>query len=205
MNKSVNFTHDGWSFGYTLKGELIDLIPLNISHHKGLVEAVQDGDISNLWYARVPSPEDMFDEINRRLDLADKKQMMPFTVLSKAGKILGMTTYQTLDLDNKRVEIGYTWYRKSVQRSNVNTEAKFLLLQNAFENMNVIAVGFRTHYFNFKSRKAIERIGAKLEGVWRNHMILPDGTIRDTCYYSIINGEWQTVRTHLTWLLQQNR
>lgn len=193
-----------WMTPFSIReGQWIDLIPLETSHVSGLIEAVEDGDISKVWYARVPSPATMEEEVSRRLSLAAKGQMMPFTVIDKGGNILGMTAYQTLDPDNRRVEIGYTWYRQSVQRSSVNTEAKYLLLSHAFEKMGVIAVGFRTNYFNFKSRKAIERIGAKFEGVWRNHMILPDGTIRDTCYYSIIQSEWPTVKKHLTWLLDQ--
>ncbi|MGR3807347.1 GNAT family N-acetyltransferase [Pasteurella testudinis] len=186
-----------------MEGNSIDLIPLDIKYLDELIEAVEDGEIYNLWYARVPSPQMMKLEIIRRLELLEKGEMMPFVVIDKLGNILGMTAYQTLDRDNRRVEIGYTWYRKSVQGSHVNIEAKYLLLSYAFEKMNVIAVGFRTNYFNFRSRKAIEKIGAKFEGVWRNHMILNDGTIRDTCYYSIIISEWNTVKKHLNYLMNK--
>ena len=116
-----------------------------------------------------------------------------------------MTTYLNADAVNKRLEIGATWYRKSVQRSGINTECKMLLLQHAFEALNCIAVEFRTHFFNHRSRRAILRLGAKLDGILRNHQLASDGTLRDTCVYSIIAGEWPTVKSHLTWQMQKWR
>jgi RimJ/RimL family protein N-acetyltransferase len=159
-----------------------------------------------LWYTTVPSPEKMADEIARRLDLFDKGSMLPFAVIENAaGKAVGMTTYMTVDAPNRRVEIGSTWYAKRVQRSRLNTECKYLLLKHAFEALDCIAVEFRTSFFNQQSRRAIERLGAKLDGILRNHTILPENARRDTCVYSIIESEWPSVRTHLTFQLQRPR
>lgn len=193
---------NAWKSLSNQHGKWVSLLPLKIEHHDALVEAVKDGELWKLWYARVPSPEGMRNEIIRRLALADAGKMMPFTVFDSSGKIVGMTSYQTLDPHNKRVEIGYTWYSKCVQRTPLNTEAKLILLRHAFEALNVIAVGFTTSTYNHASRKAIERIGAKLDGILRNHSILPDGTLRDTCYYSIIENEWPPVKRNLTWKLE---
>ncbi len=192
-----------WIEPFTAKGRHVTLVPLERDHEPELVTAVRDGRLSDIWYAAVPSPEGMRQEIERRLGLAEEGTMVPFTVLGTDGQVLGMTTYMNVDRANRRLEIGYTWYRESVQRTPVNTEAKLMLLRYAFEEMDCIAVGFRTAFFNMPSRRAIERLGAKLDGIWRNHLILPDGTLRDTCYYSIINSEWPAVRRHLTWLLDR--
>jgi RimJ/RimL family protein N-acetyltransferase len=144
-------------------------------------------------------------EIERRLDLQRQGSMLPFTVIqNETGKAAGMTTYMNVDAPNRRVEIGSTWYRASVQRTAINTECKLLLLTHAFESMNCIAVELRTHFLNHRSRRAIERLGAKLDGILRNHQIAANGTLRDTCVYSIIAGEWPVAKTHLTWLLQKS-
>jgi RimJ/RimL family protein N-acetyltransferase len=192
-----------WIEPFTTAGDHVRLIPLAGDHETDLVEAVGDGDVWDTWYASVPSPDSMHENIEWRLRLAADQVMVPFTVLDADGRVVGMTSYMNLDADNRRLEIGHTWYRRSVQRTALNTEAKLLLLRHAFEQDNCIAVGFRTAFFNAPSRRAIERLGAKLEGVWRNHVILPDGTLRDTCYYSVINSEWPAVRRHLTWLLDR--
>ena len=132
--------------------------------------------------------------------------MLPFTIIENAtGQAVGMTTYMNVDTATKRVEIGSTWYRKRVQRGPMNTECKLLLLQHAFEMLDCIAVEFRTHRFNTQSQRAIERLGAKLDGVLRNHQVMADGSIRDTCVYSIINSEWPAVKTHLTYQLNRPR
>jgi N-acetyltransferase len=190
-----------WFEPFSVTGNWVSLVPLEKKHKADLMEAVQDGDVANIWYARVPSAEGMDAEIQRRLRLADEGRSVPFTVLDADGRIVGMTSYVNLDPLNRRVEIGYTWYRKSVQKTPLNTEAKLLLLTYAFEHLNCIAVGFTTSSFNMPSRRAIERLGAKLDGVLRNHSILPSGIIRDTYYYSIINNEWPAVKRNLTWLL----
>lgn len=192
-----------WIGPFTLMGKHVSLVPLEPDHEASLIDAVNDGKVWDTWFAAVPSPDDMRREIEWRLGLADEGRMVPFTVLDGEGRIVGMTSYMNVDADNRRVEIGHTWYGKSVQRTALNTEAKLLLLRRAFEHYDCIAVGFRTNLFNQPSRRAIERLGAKLDGIWRNHVILPDGTLRDTCYYSIINSEWPAVRRHLTWLLDR--
>jgi len=132
--------------------------------------------------------------------------MLPFTVIDNTlAKPVGMTTFMNIDAANRRVEIGSTWYRKRVQRSDVNTHCKLLLLTHAFETLDCIAVELRTHFFNHQSRRAIERLGARLDGILRNHQRATNGTLRDTCVYSIIATEWPTVKAHLTWQLQRPR
>ncbi len=185
-----------------LQGRHVQLVPLQASHHDDLVEAVRDGELWNHWYTAIPTPEGMAAEIQRRLDLQAKGSMCPFAVIDPAtGQAIGMTTYMNIDAANRRVEIGSTWYRQRVQRTPLNTEAKRLLLAHAFEQLNCIAVELRTHFFNHQSRRAIERLGAKLDGVLRSHQINPHplaaGSLRDTCVYSIIASEWPNVRAHL--------
>lgn len=186
----------------TLSGQHVELKPLQKSHEEGLIAAVNDGNLWELWYTSIPRPEGMAAEIERRLKLQDEGSMLPFTVFDKAkNQIVGMTTYMNVDLKGPRVEIGSTWYARSVQRSPLNTEAKLLLLTHAFEQLNCLAVEFRTHFFNQQSRRAIERLGAKLDGILRNHQRMPDGSLRDTCVYSIVAAEWPTVRHHLRYKL----
>jgi RimJ/RimL family protein N-acetyltransferase len=190
----------GWIHPVTLKGTHATLVPLSRDHREDLVEAVRDGELWKLWYTFIPEPQNMETEIDRRLSLQDRNSMTPFAVIENAsGKAVGMTTYMNIDEANRRVEIGSTWYRKRVQRTAINTECKLMLLTHAFETLNCIAVEFRTHFFNAASRKGIERLGAKLDGILRNHMISTNGTIRDTCAYSIIQSEWPTVKAHLTY------
>ena len=185
----------------TLRGAYARLEPLSPAHHDALVEAVRDGELFKLWYTAIPSPEGMAKEIDRRLALQAAGSMLPFTVVDADGKIAGMTTYMNVDAINRRVEIGSTWYAKRVQRSALNTQCKRLLLAHAFETLDCIAVEFRTHFFNHQSRRAIERLGAKQDGILRSHQIAPNGTLRDTVVYSIIASEWPTVRAHLDFQL----
>ena len=191
-----------------LLGKHVQLVPLSLAHHDALIEAVKDGELWRHWYTFIPTPEKMADEISRRLNLHQQGSMLPFAVLQE-GKAVGMTTYMNIDAPNKRVEIGSTWYRANVQRSSLNTECKRLLLAHAFEQLNCIAVEFRTHFFNQQSRNAIERLGAKLDGILRNHAINthPDavGALRDTCVYSILNTEWPSVKAHLDYQLSRTR
>jgi RimJ/RimL family protein N-acetyltransferase len=188
----------------TLQGDYAILEPLAQSHHDDLVEAVKDGELWNLWYTSIPKPEDMAREIDRRLGLQAKGAMLPFAVIAPgSGRAVGMTTYMNIDAANRRVEIGSTWYRKAVQRSALNTECKLMLLQHAFEALDCIAVEFRTHILNRQSRRGIERLGAKLDGILRSHQIMPNGTLRDTCVYSIVASEWPTVKTHLAYELDR--
>lgn len=189
----------------TLAGSSASLVPLSLAHEAALADATRDGRLWELWFTTVPSPDGMRAEIERRLGLMTKGAMLPFTVLDPSGTPVGMTTYMNVDAANDRVEIGSTWYAARVQRTPVNTECKLLLLRHAFEALGCIAVEFRTHVLNVRSRRAIERIGAKFDGLLRNHMRMPNGTLRDTAVYSIIAGEWPTVKAHLAWQLERER
>jgi RimJ/RimL family protein N-acetyltransferase len=192
-----------WLKPVTLQDDHVALVPLAHDHVADLTEAVRDGELWKLWYTAIPAPEKMTAEIDRRLALLAQGAMLPFAVLDRgSGKAVGMTTYMNVDATNKRVEIGSTWYRKSVQRTPLNTRAKLLLLEYAFEQLNCIAVEFRTHFFNRQSRQAIERLGAKLDGILRNHQVAANGTLRDTCVYSILPAEWPTVRAGLRFRIE---
>ncbi len=195
-----------WPDDFTVTGEHVIAEPLTMAHEADLVEAAADGELHRLWYTMIPMPQDVRAEIKRRLALRKTGSMLPFAIIDKAsGRAVGMTTYMNIDAANKRVEIGSTWYRKSVQRSPLNTECKLLLLKYAFEELECIAVEFRTHFMNTQSRAAIERLGAKLDGVLRSHMVMADGSVRDTACYSIIASEWLAVKSHLTWKLEKPR
>jgi RimJ/RimL family protein N-acetyltransferase len=192
-----------WLEPVTLNGPFARLEPLSHGHIDGLTEAVKDGELWRLWYTSVPTPEGMGKEIDRRLGLQAAGSMLPWTVFDADGKIVGMTTYMNVDTPNRRVEIGSTWYANRVQRSALNTQCKLLLLTHAFEKLDCIAVEFRTHFFNHQSRRGIERLGAKLDGILRSHQLAPNGTLRDTVVYSIIASEWLTVRAHLNYQLNE--
>ncbi len=195
-----------WPEPVTLKGEIATIVPLDHSHTEDLKEATSDGDLHRLWYTTAASASNMTQDIDARLGLREAGSMLPFSVfLNETGKAIGMTTYLNIDAAHRRLEIGGTWYRKSVQRSGLNTECKFLLLQHAFETLDCIAVEFRTHFMNQQSRRAIERLGAKLDGVLRSHMIMPNGTVRDTAVYSVIAPEWPAVKANLTWQMEKPR
>jgi RimJ/RimL family protein N-acetyltransferase len=195
-----------WLNPLVLRGSSVSLEPLSRDHLDALVDAVADGELSKLWYTSIPPPDAMGAEIDRRLSLQAAGVMLPFAVIDPhTGRAVGMTTYMHVDAANRRLEIGSTWYRRGVQRTSLNTEAKLLLLRHAFETLICIAVEFRTHFMNHDSRRAIERLGAKLDGVLRQHQIARDGSLRDTCVYSIIASEWPTVRAHLTWQLERPR
>ena len=194
-----------WPSPIHLKGTSCSLEPLSSEHHDELVAAARDGELWKLWYTTIPSPETMRSEIARRLDLQARGTMLPFTTRDAHGKAVGMTTYMNIDATNRRVEIGSTWTAAAMQRSPFNTECKLLLLGHAFDALDCIAVELRTHFFNHQSRRAIERLGAKLDGVLRSHSRASDGTLRDTCVYSITRAEWPTVRSHLQWQLVKPR
>jgi RimJ/RimL family protein N-acetyltransferase len=194
-----------WLEPVTLSGPHATLEPLSPQHRDDLIEAVRDGELWRLWYTAIPSPETMEGEIARRLGLKNSGAMLPFTVRDADGRIAGMTTYMNVDAANRRVEIGSTWYAKRAQRTGLNTQCKLLLLGHAFEALDCIAVEFRTHFFNHQSRRGIERLGAKQDGILRNHQIAPNGTLRDTVVYSITQAEWPTVKAHLTYQLDERR
>ena len=186
----------------TLTGRHASLEPLSAAHHDALVEATRDGEVWKLWYTSVPSPEGMRAEIERRLGLQQAGSTLPWAVRSLAtGKIAGMTTYMNIDARYRRVEIGSTWYAKSAQRTPLNTECKLLLLAHAFERLACIAVEFRTGFFNHASRRAIERLGAKQDGILRSHQLYADGSLRDTVVFSIVAAEWPAVKRHLQFKL----
>ena len=189
----------------TLRGSHATLEPLAADHAEALREATRDGELWKLWYTAIPAPEGMATEIQRRLGLQASGSMLPFTVRDAAGQVVGMTTFMNIDAANQRVEIGSTWTAANAQRGPLNTECKLLLLAHAFDTLGCIAVEFRTHFFNQQSRRAIERLGAKLDGVLRNHQRASNGTLRDTAVYSIVAGEWPTVRAHLHWQLVRPR
>jgi RimJ/RimL family protein N-acetyltransferase len=195
----------GWISPVVMTGAHASLEPLERSHLEGLCDAVGDGELWKLWYTSVPTPEAMAAEIERRLALQAAGSMLPFTVRDAQRRIVGMTTYMNVDATHRRVEIGSTWYAQSTQRSALNTECKRMLLGHAFEALECIAVEFRTHRLNTQSRRAIERLGAQLDGVLRAHMRLPNGTLRDTVVYSITAAEWPTVKVHLDFQLARVR
>ncbi len=189
----------------TLTGPHARLEPLSPQHLDGLIDAVQDGQLHQLWYTAVAAPERMAEEIDRRLRLRDAGEWNPFTVFDAQGRVAGMTSFLHIDAVHGRVEIGATWTRASCQRSALNTQCKRLLLGHAFDTLGCIAVELRTHRLNQQSRRAIERLGAQLDGILRAHQRLPDGSLRDTCVYSITASEWPTVRNHLQWQLDKPR
>jgi RimJ/RimL family protein N-acetyltransferase len=190
----------------TLEGEQATLEPLEAKHEAALADAAADGELWRLWYTSVAPPDRVGDYIARALDMRERLGAMPFAVRQNAtGDIVGCTRYFNVDAANRRLEIGHTWYSKRVQRTAINTECKLLLLTHAFEVLGCIAVEFRTHWFNHASRVAIERLGAKQDGVLRNHQLMPDGSRRDTVVFSIIDGEWPAVRRHLKFQLDRPR
>jgi RimJ/RimL family protein N-acetyltransferase len=195
-----------WLQPVTLRSERVNLEPLAQGHCDDLVEAVKDGALWTLWYTSVPPPDGMQAEIERRLALQAAGTMLPFAVIDNtSGHAVGMTTYMNIDSVNRRVEIGSTWYRRNAQRTSLNTQCKLLLLTHAFETLDCIAVEFRTHFFNRPSRNGIVRLGAKLDGVLRSHQRAANGTLRDTCVYSIIACEWPAVKVNLAWQLSRPR
>ncbi|CAN1523178.1 RimL Acetyltransferases, including N-acetylases of ribosomal proteins [Burkholderiaceae bacterium] len=190
----------------TLEGQHARLEPLSLDHANALSEAVQDGELWKLWYTAIPTPAAMLGEVQRRLDLQASGSMLPFAVIHLPDeRMAGMTTYMHIDSANRRLEIGSTWYRQSLQRTALNTECKRMLLGHAFEQLDCIAVEFRTHWHNSASRRGIERLGAKLDGVLRSHQIAANGSLRDTCVYSILASEWPAVRANLDHALSTSR
>ena len=192
-----------WATTGTLQGRHVSLEPLAPEHVSGLQEAARDGELWNLWFTSVPRNEDTQQYVAQALALSDQGKAMPFAVRDGNGVIVGSTRYCNIEADHKRLEIGWTWYAERVQRTALNTEAKLLLLTNAFETLGAIAVEFRTNWFNHRSRAAIARLGAKQDGVLRNHMLMPDGTRRDTVVFSILDSEWPAVKNNLQYQLHR--
>ncbi|HET7663074.1 MAG TPA: GNAT family protein [Rhodanobacteraceae bacterium] len=189
----------------TLEGRHATLEPLTREHVPALRLACADGDLWRLWYASVPTPDDMAAYVDKALAMQSAGTALPFAVrLTSSGNIVGCTRLYDVDAAHRQLTIGYTWYAASVQRSAVNTECKWLLLNHAFDTLKCIRVAWCTHWLNQRSRAAIERLGAKQEGVLRNHRILPDGSYRDTVMYSVIESEWPAVKRHLAFKLERN-
>jgi N-acetyltransferase len=182
----------------TLAGSLVTLEPLRPDHHDELVAAASDGRLWDLWYTAVPSPESMRADIAEKLAEQAAGTRLPFTVRrTDTGAVVGMTTYLNIEAAVPRLEIGSTWTARSAQRTGTNAESKLLLLTHAFDVIGCLAVEFRTHWHNVQSRTAIERLGAKQDGVLRNHRRMPDGSLRDTVVYSILDSEWPAARNGL--------
>jgi len=196
MNKNIFLVN------IELKQNNVQLIPLSHEHEQGLIEATKDGELWNLRITSTPHFSKVRNYIETALQQRSEGTRYPFVVIEQStGRILGTTSYHDILSQIKRYEIGYTWYAKSVQRTHVNTTCKLMLLGYAFEQLGANTVGLRTDNFNFKSQRAIERLGAKKDGVIRGHALRKDGTIRDTVMYSITQGEWLDVKTHLIDLL----
>jgi len=194
-----------WTYPVTLAGAHVRLEPLAREHAEGLRAAMADGELWRLWYTAVPSPGGVEEYIDTALRGQAAGTDLPFVVRDGAGEIVGSTRYCRIEQANHRLEIGYTWYAQRVQRTALNTQAKRLLLGHAFDTLQSIAVEFRTHWFNHRSRAAIARLGAKQDGVLRNSSRHPDGSFRDTVVFSIIESEWPTVRQHLDFQLARER
>ncbi|MEM6517529.1 MAG: GNAT family protein [Bacteroidota bacterium] len=181
-----------------LDGQFVKLIPLEAKHESELLIAASDGKLWELWFTSVPSTKTIKDYIETAISNRDKGKQIPFSVVDKSsGKIIGCTRFYNIYKQNRRVEIGYTWYAQSFQKTAINSECKLLLLQYAFEELNCIAVQFMTDWFNLPSRKAISRLGAKQDGILRQHRINNDGSFRDTVVFSITNPEWIGVKKSL--------
>jgi RimJ/RimL family protein N-acetyltransferase len=190
----------------TLTGDLVELRPLDISHVDGLIDAVTEGDLwKNAWYTSVPAPDGVAAEVARRLALVETGEMVPFTAFDATGRVLGMTSFYDLEADVPRLHIGYTWNRPSAHGTGTNAESKLLLLQHAFETLGVFRVGLTTQWVNFQSRSAIERLGAKQDGVMRAMSRYRNGALRDSVEYSIIEPEWPAVKANLEARLAKRR
>lgn len=193
-----------WLKKIELEGQKVKLIPLEKSHKEGLLKAAVDGKLWELWFTSVPSAETIDNYIDHALDQKQNGAEFPFVVLDKSnGDIIGSTRYYNVQPEHRRLEIGYTWYSKNHQRTGVNTECKYLLLQYAFEDLNCIAVQFLTNWHNLRSRAAIARLGAKQDGVLRNHRLNADGSCRDSVVFSITEQEWAGVKKSLEYEMEK--
>ena len=192
-----------WVVPTSLSGQHVSLRPLCLEDVSGLSAAAADGELWNLFFTSVPKPEAMRAYVQTALADQAAGQALPFCVLDGNAQIVGSTRLGHIDAVNQRLEFGWTWYAKRVQRTGLNTEAKFLLLSHAFETLHAVAVELRTSAMNHASRTAITRLGAKQDGVLRNHQLLPAGGYRDTVVYSIIESEWLAVKQNLQWLMRR--
>ena len=193
-----------WIEPITLKGEHALVEPMTLAHRDEIAAAAADGELWKLWYTSVPSPQAVDGWIAAALGQREQAGAMPFVIRRVDDRrVVGATRYFNVAAENRRLEIGHTFYSQSAQRTAVNTEAKLLLLTHAFESLKCIGVELRTHFMNQTSRRAIERLGAKLDGVLRSHQVMPDGSLRDTCVYCIVAPEWPAVRNNLAFRLSR--
>lgn len=193
-----------WVRPIILEGELAALEPLAMSHAAGLAASVGGTERDQVWSATVPTADGMAVEIERRLGIQATGWMIPFAVIDRrTAQPVGMTNYMNPDAANRRLEIGGTWYASPWRGTLINLQCKYLLLEHAFEGLGCIAVELRTHVLNQRSRRAIEKLGAKLDGVLRSHQIMPNGTIRDTCVYSLLAHEWPASKSFMRWRLDR--
>ncbi|MBA0326927.1 GNAT family N-acetyltransferase [Stenotrophomonas hibiscicola] len=195
---------DAWNTVPTLRGQHVTLQPLQMEHVPGLRDALEGSGLDQLWYTQVPSPEQAEAYVRAAVQAQSEGKVLPFVIRDAAGDIIGSTRFYDMDASVPRLSLGYTWYTPRVQRTGANTEAKLLLLQHAFEAMGCISVVLETSWFNVTSRTAIARLGAKQDGVLRNHKRHADGTPRDTVIFSIIDAEWQGVKRHLQYRLDSH-
>ena len=195
---------DAWNTVPTLRGQHVTLQPLQMEHVPGLRDALEGSGLDQLWYTQVPSPQRVEHYVQAALQAHAEGKVLPFVIRDAAGDIIGSTRFYDMDASVPRLSLGYTWYTPRVQRTGANTEAKLLLLQHAFEAMGCISVVLETSWFNVTSRTAIARLGAKQDGVLRNHKRHADGTPRDTVIFSIIDAEWQGVKRHLQYRLDSH-
>jgi RimJ/RimL family protein N-acetyltransferase len=190
----------------TLEGHGVRLAPLGADHAQGLARAAADGELWTLRVTSVPEPDATDRYIHEAIEGQAAGRMLPFAVIElESGQVVGSTRYHDIVPGIGRLEIGYTWYARSWQRSHVNTACKLLLLDHAFNSLGAAVVGWRTDNYNFASQRAIERLGAHRDGVLRHHQPRPDGTVRDTVMYSLLAGEWPEVERHLLYQLQRAR
>jgi RimJ/RimL family protein N-acetyltransferase len=193
-----------WIEKVELEGKKVKLIPLEKSHKIGLLKAATDGKLWEMWFTSVPSEKNIDNYIEHALIQKQNGAEFPFVVLDKKnGNIIGSTRYYNIQPEHRRLEIGYTWYAKKNQRTGINTECKYLMLKYAFDDLNCIAVQFLTNWHNLPSRKAIARLGAKQDGVLRNHRLNTDGSCRDTVVFSITGQEWSGVEKTLNYEMEK--
>jgi N-acetyltransferase len=189
----------------TLTGQRwVTLEPLSREHVAEIAAAAADGEVGSLWFTAAPSPQTAAQWVEKLLGIQADDEGVTFVVRRLDGTLVGSSSFFNVDAANRRLEIGHTWYAASARRTGVNAETKLLMLGHAFDELGCVAVEFRTHFFNFTSRAAIERLGAKLDGLLRSHQLLPDGSRRDTVVYSILDIEWPAVRTNLRFRLGPN-
>ncbi|MEO8254044.1 MAG: GNAT family protein [Flavobacterium sp.] len=193
-----------WFKEVVLETDTIKLIPIEIIHKADLINASAEGNLSDLWFTSVPTINTIDNYILKAIEDFKHDKGLAFVVVDKkTNNVIGTTRYTNATPEHRRLEIGYTWYSKSFQKTYVNSECKLLLLSHAFENLKAIAVEFRTNWYNFPSRNAIARLGAKQDGVLRNHQIMSDGSLRDTVIFSIIESEWKACKRSLIFKIDQ--